>query len=460
MGARKILIVDDAVLNLEMLEEVLDDRFELRRANSGDAALEALREFPAELVLLDIVMPGIDGYETCRRITSDGRNNVKVILLSANGEAKDRIRGHEVGASDYIVKPFDPDELSAKVEVFLALKKAQDESQAKSEFVANISHEIRTPMTAILGYSENLRDPLLPEEARQQAIDTIWRNGQHLLDLINNILDLSKIEANKLQVERLECCPATILSEVARMMRARADSLGLSLTVECEGALPERIRSDRTRIKQILVNLVGNAIKFTEQGGVRVVARLLSDCKPEPLLEIDVIDSGIGIDEQQVSMLCEPFVQGDANVTRRFGGTGLGLSISKRLAKLLGGDLCIRSEYGRGSTFTLRIAVGNVEGVAMHRDLDHALRAGAEAVPVKQSTPRIPCRILLAEDGVDNQRLISFVLQKAGAEVTLAENGRVAVESALAASHAKRPFDVILMDMQMPVLDGYAATAM
>ncbi len=457
---RKILIVDDAELNLDLLEELLGDRFELRREASGAAALAALRQFPAELVLLDIVMPGLDGYETCRRITSDpSHRGVKVILLSAKGETGDRVRGYEVGASDYVVKPFDPDELAAKVDVFLALKAAQDESQAKSEFVANISHEIRTPMTAILGYSENLRDPTLSPAARDLAIETIWRNGQHLLELINNILDVSKIEAGKLLIEYTDFSPAEILTEVATMMNARVERAGLRLTLACDGAVPDRIRSDRTRLKQILVNLVGNAIKFTELGGVQVVARYLTDLA-EPLLEIDVIDTGIGIDECQLAILGQPFVQADASMTRRFGGTGLGLSISRRLAELLGGGLSIRSEFGKGSTFTLRIAAGKVARSAMHTDMTAAARRGAEVAPPPPVSPRIPCRILLAEDGIDNQRLLAFVLQKAGAEVTIAENGLIAVDSALAALQARQPFDVILMDMQMPVLDGYAATSM
>jgi CheY-like chemotaxis protein len=441
MGSRKILIVDDDELNLEILSEVLGDRFDLRRAGSGEEALAALRDFRAELVLLDIVMPGIDGYETCRRIVSDPRlAGVKVILLSGRGATEERLHGYEVGASDYVVKPFDPAELAAKVDVFLALKSAQDESRAKSEFVANISHEIRT-MTAILGYSENLRDASLSEEARQEAIDTIWRNGQHLLELINNILDLSKMEADRVDIEQIECHPTEIVAEVVAMMRPRATSLGLGLEAEIEGQVPMRILSDRTRIKQVLVNLVGNALKFTKEGGVRVIARMRAESRPEPLLEIDVVDTGIGIDADLIEALCQPFVQADATVTRRFGGTGLGLSISRRLARMLGGDITIRSEVGKGSEMRAEALVPSI-------------------VRKPANTASIPCRILLAEDGVDNQRLLSFVLEKAGAEVCIVDNGRNAVDAAQAALTAGSPFDVILMDMQMPVLDGYSATAM
>lgn len=459
-GPRKILIVGDSELDLDCLEQILVDRFSLRRAGSGEEALAALQEFSAEVVLLDVVIPGIDGYETCRRITTDPRHAAtKVILLSSIGATQERLRGYEVGASDYLVKPFAPAELLAKVDVFLALRAAQEESRAKSEFVADISHEIRTPMTAILGYSENLRDPALPEAARQEAIDTIWRNGQHLLELINNILDLSKIEANRMHLEWGACDPTEIIGEVVAMMRPRADGVGLQLTAECDGDVPVRIHSDRTRIKQVLINLVGNALKFTKEGSVRIKARLRADTAAGPAFEIDVIDTGPGIEGDQIERLCEPFVQADATVTRRFGGTGLGLSISRRLARMLGGDIAIRSRPGEGSTFTLRVAVGPLAGVATTRAaITGSTRAMSSGTP--SESPRIPCRILLAEDGADNQKLLSFVLEKAGANVSVVADGRGAVDAALAAVGAGRPFDVILMDMHMPVLDGYAATSM
>jgi signal transduction histidine kinase len=455
----RILVVDDSELNLDLLEAALAGQHDVRRATSGLAALAELETFPAEIVLLDVMMPGIDGYETCRRIHALPRTMAtKVILVSARGAAADRLRGYDVGASDFIVKPFEPDELLAKVSVFLALKTAEDASRAKSEFLANISHEIRTPMTAILGYSESLRDPTLSEAARQHAIDTIWRNGQHLLELINSVLDLSKIEASRLIVEHLPCSPGEIIVDVLNLMRVRAQSAGVTLSAECDGPIPVRINSDRTRIKQILMNLVGNAIKFSPNGQVRVVARMRAGPDREPLFEIDVVDTGIGIAPEHIAVLCQPFVQADSSVTRRFGGTGLGLSISKRLANLLGGDLTIRSTLGKGSTFSMAVAAGEIEGTRTIEELDVQTHVSA-AEPRAAVLPRIPCRILLAEDGVDNQRLISTILQRAGAAVTVVENGRLAVDGVLAAMRRAEPFDVVLMDMQMPVLDGYTATA-
>ncbi|MFO1076435.1 MAG: response regulator [Planctomycetota bacterium] len=457
---RKILIVDDDEMNLEMLDAVLGDRFELQRARSGEQAIAALRDFAAEVVLLDIVMPGIDGYETCRRITSDpATDSAKVILLSGKSTKAERMRGYEVGASDYLVKPFDPDELAAKVDVFLALKSAQDASRAKSAFVANISHEIRTPMTAILGNSENLRDGSLSPAERTEALDTIWRNGQHLLELLNNILDLSKIEANGMVVERLECSPFEMVTEVLEMLRSRAQARGLALDARVEGGVPVTIRTDRTRLKQVLINIIGNALKFTERGGVHVRMRMAPQPTAEPLLEVEVEDTGIGIEAEKIQTLCQPFVQADSSVTRRFGGSGLGLSISKRLAGLLGGDLAIRSVPGKGSIFSVTVATGPLDGVRMAEAFPVATPAPALAATGGVEVPLRSRRILLAEDGLDNQRLLTYVLRKAGAEMEVVANGRLAVDSALAAIRDGHPYDVILMDMQMPVLDGYAATA-
>ncbi|NUQ62989.1 MAG: CHASE domain-containing protein [Pirellulales bacterium] len=338
---------------------------------------------------------------------------------------------------------------------------AEAATRAKSEFLANMSHEIRTPMTAILGFA----DVLLGEAGdnapphRVEAIRTIQRNGDHLLRLINDILDLSKIEAGKLDIERITCSPAQVLSDVVSLMRVRADAKGLPLALEYDGAVPETIQSDPLRLRQILVNLVGNAVKFTEKGRVRVVARLLRSAAGTTMLQVDVVDTGIGMSRQQIAELFRPFHQADSSTTRKFGGTGLGLTISKRLAEMLGGDLAARSELGKGSTFCVTVATGDLEGVRFV--------AGPQAAPVQSRQAGSPqgvppfsagCRVLFAEDGIDNQRLIAFLLTRAGAKVTLAENGRIACDEALGAEANGEPFDIILMDMQMPVMDGYEAT--
>jgi PAS domain S-box-containing protein len=338
---------------------------------------------------------------------------------------------------------------------------AEAANLAKSEFLANMSHEIRTPMTAILGFSELLLSEDGLDDAprhRLESFRTIERNGKHLLGLMDDILDLSKIESGKVEVEQIECSPTLILTEVADLIRVRADAMNLSIELEYDGAIPRQIRTDPTRLRQILINLVGNAVKFTEVGTIRLVARLLDADSNDPKMQFDVVDEGIGMTEEQIGKLFQPFVQADTSTTRKFGGTGLGLTISKRLAEMLGGTIQVDSVYGQGSTFSVTVSAGPLEGVEMVDITDKADVSDEPAAKPADRGARLNCRILFAEDGPDNQRLISFILKKAGAEVTLADNGQIAFDLATAARDEEHPFDVILMDMQMPVLDGYGAT--
>jgi signal transduction histidine kinase/ActR/RegA family two-component response regulator len=334
---------------------------------------------------------------------------------------------------------------------------AESASRAKSEFLANMSHEIRTPMTAVLGFADILLANLKDLESINAA-KTIKRNGEFLVELINGILDLSKIEAGKLTVERLRCSPHQIVSDVALLMRVRSDAKGLPLLIEYEGEIPATIRSDPTRIRQILINLVGNAIKFSSRGEVRLNIRLVRRDPDDSVLQFDIVDQGIGMGRHELDKLFHPFMQADASTARKFGGTGLGLTISKRLAELLGGTLvCLGSSPDNGSTFRVTIATGPLDGVCL---LECPKDAPAVERPTKPlwGTTMVDGHILLAEDSPDNQELVTFVLQKAGARVSLAADGQQALAMALAADAEGKPYDVILMDMQMPVLDGYAAT--
>jgi CheY-like chemotaxis protein len=252
------------------------------------------------------------------------------------------------------------------------------------------------------------------------------------------------------------------VAEVASLMRVRAQAKGLPLALEFEREIPEVIQTDPTRLRQILVNVLANAIKFTETGEVRLITRLVR-AAGEPQLEFDVVDTGIGMSAEQVARLFQPFTQADASTTRQFGGTGLGLAISKRLAELLSGNIAVvKTQPGVGTRFRIAVATGPLEGVRMIEDPASAATIIREAQTQTASVSASPlngCRILLAEDGPDNQRLISHLLKRAGAWVAVVENGQLAVEAALAAQGEGRPFDVILMDMQMPVLDGYTATS-
>lgn len=353
------------------------------------------------------------------------------------------------------------------------LHRARDAAQAttelKSQFLANMSHEIRTPMTAILGYTDILSEGVLccstcsvysqctHRGVGHDAIDTIRRNGEHLLALINDILDLSKIEAGKLRIDLTPFSPAQLLDEVVSLMRPLAAAKQLELKTEISGALPDTVITDPIRLRQVLVNIVGNAIKFTDRGEVLLSTRWIAEAPPR--LQFEVTDTGTGMNDEQVANLFKPFVQVDNSAKRKFGGTGLGLCISKLLAEALGGDILVRSAPGVGSTFV-------VTTVPSPEPNDTASRSPQQMATHPQLLPAsVPAgkialhgRILLAEDGVDNQRLIAFLLRRAGAEVSMAENGQLAIDAVLRAREAGQPFDVILMDMQMPVLDGYEAT--
>lgn len=345
------------------------------------------------------------------------------------------------------------------------IQKAQAANQAKSEFLANMSHEIRTPMTAILGYADllgNEHDLHADREQALEAIRIIQDNADHLLTIINDVLDMSKIEAGQVKLEWIETHPIQVAEEVANLLRPRAEGKGIQLQVRYETSLPERIFSDPTRLRQILINLVGNALKFTEIGSVQI--RLSCDPDAE-ILEIGVVDTGIGMTAEQRAVIArfEAFSQADSSMTRRFGGTGLGLRISNALAEMLGGGLRVESEFGKGSTFAIQLPTGSLSGTRMiERGVADAQKMRKEhpAAPAQADLPARPLvdrTVLLAEDGPDNQRLIRFHLKKAGAEVLLAENGQIAVDMMRQLQEADLP-DVILMDMQMPELDGYEAT--
>jgi signal transduction histidine kinase/CheY-like chemotaxis protein len=346
------------------------------------------------------------------------------------------------------------------VEANESLGKAEQEAitstLAKSEFLANMSHEIRTPMNAILGFAESLQDPLLADHDRQDAVHTIHRNGHYLLEIINDILDLSKIEAGKMTVELTPCAIGNLVNEVHDLMKVRSDAKGLAFDVERVGLLPRVIMTDCTRVRQILINLLSNAVKFTELGGVRLIARHVPD-STSPTMHFDILDTGIGMSQRQVEKLFSPFVQADSSTTRLFGGTGLGLTISKRFAEMLGGDVnVVESIPGAGSRFRLVISAGSVQ------DNEAIARTMTATGPQRRedtADTALDCRILVAEDGPDNQKLLLHILTRRGANVTIVDNGQLAVDRALAARATNEHFDIVLMDMQMPVLDGYSAAS-
>jgi PAS domain S-box-containing protein len=330
-------------------------------------------------------------------------------------------------------------------------------NRAKSEFLANMSHEMRTPLTAILGYADLLSDDEKVDQTpknRKQILETIQNAGAHLLTVINDILDLSKIEADKLTIEKVDTPLVNVLCEAERLMLQTATGKGIVLSMAFSSPVPDRIRSDPTRLRQILMNLLGNAIKFTEAGTVKITAGAENQ-NGQSRLVIDIADTGSGMTQEQVRGLFNAFSQADSTLTRKHGGTGLGLVISRRLARMMGGDVTLLySELGKGSCFRIVLPIEHVEGSTMMQSLV-PIRLRDEPKPIAAAL-KLSGRILLAEDGLDNQRLIVHILRKAGATIETADNGLIALHILNQAEAAGTPFDLLLTDMQMPEMDGYS----
>ena len=334
---------------------------------------------------------------------------------------------------------------------------AEEANQMKSNFLTMMSHEIRTPLTSILGYTDLLLTHTLSPSSRFEFTQIIKRSSNLLLQTVNDILDSAKIEAGKLTVEKRFFSPQTLFTEILSVMRERSLAKGLKLDIEFATSIPETMFSDPTLIRQIVLNLLSNAIKFTSEGSVKMVLSMATppDASTQ-LFQVDVIDTGIGMTQEQIDKIFQPFTQADVSTSRKFGGTGLGLSISENLVEILEGTISCKSQVNKGTTFSFAVDTGPSAGFQM---IDKLEGPKADESPSSQQI-HLGGRFLLAEDTPESRRLIETLLSYAGATVDQAENGKIASEKGLEASEKGQPYDIILMDIMMPIMDGYDATAL
>lgn len=407
-----------------------------------------------DVILLDLSLPDSSGLASYKKL-KERAPDVPVVVVTGVDDESLALKMVEAGAQDYVVKDSIPGVLARRIlyasqrqEILQDLETAERETrnsaQSKSAFFASMSHEIRNPLTAIIGYSEALMDSALDEKDSASALSAIFSNGKHLLQVINDILDISKIEAGEMKIEEVTDNLIPLLRDIKQTFDGRAKEKDLVFSIDLQAPLPELVNTDFFRLKQILYNLIGNAVKFTKEGFIKVHIRV--DEEQERLL-FDVRDSGVGIPERAQETLFKAFSQGDASRTREFGGTGLGLVISQQLAERLGGGLSFQSREGIGTVFTLDLPLKDIGRNSLSKQLP-SIEQDTKRI-VLDASGSIKGRVLIVDDMEDNRNLISLLLSRLGLEIDTAENGRVALEKI-----PEGNFDLILLDMQMPEVDG------
>ena len=451
--------VRDALDNLAEGLLILDTQYNILLANSSFSKVlgkDSNKLIGQKTKRLGIETEGTPPWESAlaeKKLVS----NERVVLTDCDGKERrylvncSPLLGHKGNYCGVMVTFDDVTQLEeSRNQLQVARDEADAANQAKSDFLANMSHEIRTPMNAILGFADVLRRGMeeTPEQ-RMEYLNTIHSNGSHLIELINEILDLSKVEAGKLELEMREFALPELVHGVVQVLSSKAQQKDVGLNYEVVGSIPSMITSDSTRIRQILINLVGNAVKFTEIGNV-----VLSCKYHDGQIRFDIVDSGIGMTDEQMAKIFDPFSQADSSVTRRFGGTGLGLSICKKFAEALEGSISVASEPGVGTTFTVNLPVeAKTAEFLDHQQCVNHIQSALQHETKSENRKLNRSTVLVVDDGPTNRHMVSVVLKRHGLEIIEAENGQIACDIV-----QQTDVDIVLMDMQMPVMDGYTAT--